>query len=130
MSTIARAGVVVLVFLLGVAPANAAQEMAEALTGTWQGAWYRGMTSGQLTLEIRPDGSGKVEFTNLEMFGEDAAPFFRSRFTDSGFDFSAGRGPGGAFVGRIRYTPGAEQLRGEARYDGFPVTFEIRRAGP
>jgi hypothetical protein len=130
MKAFCKAGVFVVVVTLGISPAFAAQEMAEALAGTWEGAWYRGMTSGQLTLEIRPDGSGSIEFTNLEMFGEEAAPFSRSRFTDSGFEFSAGRGAGGAFVGRIRHASGAERLRGEARYDGFPVTFEIRRADP
>ena len=112
--------------LLGTA-AFAGQEPAEILAGTWRGAWYRGMTSGQMTLEVKTDGSGTVTFSNLETFGEEPAPLARTRFTGSQFQFSAAAGSRGAFAGRMEVPDGANQLRGDARYDGFPVTFELKR---
>jgi hypothetical protein len=117
----------IVAILLSAAAVFAGQEPAEILTGTWQGAWYRGMTSGQMTLEVKADGSGTVTFTNLETFGEEPAPLARARFTGSQFQFSAAAGSRGAFAGRMEVPDGANQLRGDARYDGFPVTFELGR---
>lgn len=113
--------------LLSMALAFAGQEPAETLAGTWQGAWYRGMTSGQMALEVKADGSGTVTFTNLETFGEEPAPLARTRFTGAQFQFSAAAGSRGAFVAKMEVPDAATQLRGNARYDGFPVTFELRR---
>lgn len=102
-------------------------EPINRLAGTWQGAWYRGMTSGQMTLEVMADGSGTVAFTNLETFGEEPAPLVRTRFDGSVFSFNAVAGSRGAFAGQIDVPEKPDQLRGKARYDGFPVTFELKR---
>ena len=43
---------------------------ADELSGAWVGPWYRGMTSGTMTLQIESDG-GMIQMTNLDGFPED-----------------------------------------------------------
>lgn len=122
------ATLLVVVVLMGATAVSADQnDPMDGLAGTWQGAWYRGMTSGQMTLEVMADGSGTVAFTNLETFGEEPAPLARTRFDGSVFSFNAVAGSRGAFAGQMDVPEKPDQLRGKARYDGFPVTFELKR---
>ena len=56
--------------LLGLAMAATCGSAAaeSAVDGVWEGAWYRGMTSGKLRLELR-GSEGTVQFTGLDTFG-------------------------------------------------------------
>jgi hypothetical protein len=98
-----------------------------ALAGTWQGPWYRGMTSGQMTLEVAADGTGKVAFTNLETFGDAPAGVHKAEFSGQSIRFSANGASGSEFAARGSLIPSNQLLRGTARYEGFPVKFDLRR---
>lgn len=98
-----------------------------AIAGTWHGPWYRGMTSGQMTLEVAEDGTGKVSFTNLETFGEAPASLHKTESSGQSIGFSANGSSGSEFAARGTLTPGNQRLRGTARYEGFPVKFDLQR---
>ena len=44
-----------------------------ALTGIWEGPWYRGMTSGKVKIDLR-EQPGTIQFTNLDNFGTQPSP--------------------------------------------------------
>jgi hypothetical protein len=116
--------VAVLSYLL-MAPLKAAD--LSAIAGAWHGPWYRGMTSGQMTLEVAADGTGKVSFTNLETFGETPARLHKTEADGQSIRFSANGASGSEFTARCSLMQGNELLRGTARYEGFPVKFDLRR---
>lgn len=105
-----------------------AQEVNAALAGTWKGPWYRGMTSGVMTLEVAPDGSGNVRFTNLDNFGDGPATLAKVSIAGDGFEFSANGTGGREFAAAAQLAKNGSALRGTARYEGFGVKFELKRA--
>lgn len=98
-----------------------------AIAGTWQGPWYRGMTSGQMTLEVSANGAAKVSFTNLDTFGDAPASVQKTEFSGQSIRFSANGASGSEFAARGSLLQGSQLLRGTARYEGFPVKFDLRR---
>lgn len=124
MGRVIRAAAVVLACALA-APLQGAD--LSALAGTWQGPWYRGMTSGQMTLEVAADGTGKVSFTNLETFGDAPASVHKTEFSGQSIRFSANGASGSEFAARGSLMQDNHGLRGTARYEGFPVRFDLRR---
>ncbi len=107
--------------------AAAAQEPGMALSGTWTGPWYRGMTSGVMTLEITADGSGRVYFTNLDNFGHAPAKLAKVSSQSDAIEFSANGAGGSDFVASAALVKNGKALRGAARYEGFSVKFELKR---
>jgi hypothetical protein len=101
---------------------------AASLAGTWRGPWYRGMSSGVMTLEIARDGTGNVAFTNLETFGEAPVAFARAGMQGDWFEFSAVGASGRDFKARLQRAAGADALRGAGRYEGFQVRFDLQPA--
>lgn len=101
---------------------------AASLAGTWRGPWYRGMSSGVMTLEITQAGTGSVAFTNLETFGESPVPFTKAGMQEGWFEFSALGASGRDFKARLQPAAGASVLRGAGRYEGFQVRFDLQRA--
>jgi hypothetical protein len=96
-------------------------------SGDWQGPWYRGMTSGTMMLQIEADGSGMVEFRNLDNFGEEVVPLSRVNKSNVSFGFSAsGDGPG-VFVATTKLISGGKVLEGKGEYEGFPIKFKLKR---
>jgi hypothetical protein len=97
------------------------------VAGKWQGPWYRGMTSGQMTLEVTAEGSGRVAFTNLESFGEAPAGLHKTQASGKTIEFSANGASGSEFTAKCTLIDGGKLLRGTARYEGFPVKFDLQR---
>ena len=111
------------VFWAGCLPAA----LAGDFSGNWVGPWYRGMTSGTMLLQVEADGSGLVEFRNLDNFGEEAVKLSRVKKTNVSFEFSAsGDGPG-VFVATTKLISGGKVLEGKGEYEGFPIKFKLKR---
>jgi len=104
-----------------------AADDAEPLAGLWCGPWYRGMTSGVMTLEIARDATGRIALTNLEAFGDSPAPLVKTHVHGDGLEFSAIGANGRDFTGRATKTRDGRTLRGTARYEGFQYKFDLRR---
>jgi hypothetical protein len=100
---------------------------ADGVDGTWSGPWYRGMTSGIMTLEIDEGGNGQVQFTNLDNFGDAAVPLSRVKLVRTELKFiAAGDGPA-VFAADSQLTSDGKVLKGEGEYDGFDIKFKLKR---
>jgi hypothetical protein len=108
------------------APLRAGAQGTAAIDGTWEGPWYRGMSSGKATFEIK-DGVGSVKLTNSETFGEEPRPLSKLDFDGKTFRFEvhAGGGPLGA---SLKLNEKGDQMKGMGKYEGFGVRFELTRA--
>jgi hypothetical protein len=114
--------VVTLTAALGL-PAIAAD--TSSVNGTWEGPWYRGMTSGKAVFLIQ-DGGGTIQLTNSETFGDDARPLKKVEFDGKTVRFEADGGAG-PMTAAIRLNERGDQMKGMGKYEGFPVRFEIMR---
>jgi hypothetical protein len=103
----------------------AAQQDSD-LSGVWRGPWYRGMTSGVVTVEIAAGGAGTIHFTNLETFGEHPVPLEDFERKDSSIEFSASGNSRNAFMAKGTLSADGRKILGNARYEGFGVRFELR----
>jgi hypothetical protein len=101
------------------APANEVQ-------GVWRGPWYRGMTSGILTLQIDAAG-GTATFSNLDNFGEAPAVLRALSFDGSALSFRAVGASPQELEASINLTSGGMKLRGFGKYEGFKLRMELEK---
>lgn len=109
-------------WLAGIVPA-----FAQGVEGTWAGPWYRGMTSGTMTLRIEPDGSGVIQMNNLDNFTKDKVTLTDTEKTDTTFNFEAPGGGADVFVVKTRLAADGTILAGSGRYEGFAIKFRLKR---
>ena len=101
---------------------------ADELSGTWSGPWYRGMTSGTMTLEIdAANEKARARFTNLENFGDDAVPVSKLEITDKTAKFSVASAGTAVFVASSKLASDGKVLKGTAQYEGFRIEFKLKR---
>ena len=100
---------------------------ADGLSGNWSGPWYRGMTSGIMTLKIDEGGEGLVQFTNLDNFGEDAVPISGVEKGPAELKFTAAGAGADAFTASSQLTNDGKVLKGDGEYDGFDIKFKLKR---
>jgi len=98
------------------------------IEGTWEGPWYRGMTSGRATLKVS-DGKGSLQLTNSETFG--AGPHSLEKLVVDGKAVSvrAIGDSGAALTVDLSVNAQGDQMKGMGKYEGFGVRLELRRAG-
>ncbi len=101
---------------------------ASGFAGTWKGPWYRGMTSGVMTLKVDAKGAGTLQFTNLENFGTEAVVLDKFEAGGESIKFSASGERGSDFSARATRASSGKMVRGEGSFEGFPVRFELKRA--
>jgi hypothetical protein len=89
-------------------PAHAAD--TAALNGTWEGPWYRGMTSGKAVFQIK----------------DAAKPLKNVEFDGKTFRFVADGGTG-PMTAALKLNERGDQMKGMGKYEGFPVRFELMR---
>jgi hypothetical protein len=99
---------------------------ADDLSGSWVGPWYRGMTSGTMTLQIESDG-GTIQMTNLDGFPEDEVALSNVKKGDRRFKFSASGEGAGVFVASTQLSGDGKVLEGNGEYDGFAIKFKLKR---
>jgi len=100
---------------------------ADGLSGNWSGPWYRGMTSGIMTLTIDESGEGLVQFTNLDNFGEEAVSMTRVEKGPTELKFTAAGAGAEAFTASSQLTSDGKVLKGDGEYDGFDIKFKLKR---
>ena len=97
-----------------------------AMTGVWEGPWYRGMTSGKVKMDLRQT-SGTIQFTNLDGFGTEVRPLEAS--LDSGAVKLRAEGEkGGPLTANLKLNEAGTEMKGLGKFDGFPLRFEMKRA--
>jgi len=96
-----------------------------AIDGTWEGPWYRGMSSGRATFQIK-DGGGSLQLTNGESFGDEARSLTKVAFDGKSFRFQA-NGGGGPLTAALTLNDKGDQMKGMGKYQGFGVRFELTR---
>jgi hypothetical protein len=111
--------------VLLVVPAMAQSIDTAAIDGTWEGPWYRGMSSGRATFQIK-DGGGTMQLTNGEAFGDDAKPLTQVSFDGKSFGFRADGG-GRPLTATLKLNDKGDQMKGMGKYQGFGVRFELTR---
>ena len=131
MTRPARRSALAAAFLLAVATVSfavpgLAQTAGNAtIDGTWEGPWYRGMSSGRATFQIK-DGAGTLQLTNGESFGEQARALTKVSFDDKAFRFQVDGG-GGPLTAALKLNDRGDQMKGMGKYEGFGVRFELTR---
>jgi hypothetical protein len=114
--------------LLGWAVQTSALAQEPALTGIWEGPWYRGMTSGKVKIDLR-EQPGTIQFTNLDNFGTQPSPLQAS--LDNGvFKLRAEGEKGGPLTANLKLNEAGSEMKGLGKFDGFPLRFEIKREKP
>lgn len=118
-------GLVVAAFaaLAFAAPLDAAD--TAKIDGVWEGPWYRGMTSGKASFEIKA-GGGTMQLTNSETFGDQPTPLTKVEFDGESLRF-VGNGGGGPLTAALTLNQRGDQLKGMGKYEGFTVRFELKR---
>lgn len=124
-----RSLIALVLALAGLLPLAAGGADDGGVAGTWRGPWYRGMTSGLVTIELAADGSGTIQFTNLENFGEAPAELRDVKVDGKNLMFSASGRSGAEFKATANVAADGSKMRGNARYEGFGVRFEARLQG-
>jgi hypothetical protein len=100
---------------------------ADDLSGSWVGPWYRGMTSGTMTLQIESDGGSMIQMTNLDGFPEHEVVLANVKKGDRHFKFSASGEGAGVFVASTQLSGDGKVLEGKGEYDGFAIKFKLKR---
>jgi hypothetical protein len=122
----------VFVMLLGLtlsAPAAQAQQASDgaaAVAGSWEGPWYRGMTSGKVKIQVEGAG-GTIQFTNLDNFGGAQHPLTNVAFDGKVLQFRTEGEKGGALTAALKLNDAGSELKGMGKFDGFPLRFEVKR---
>jgi hypothetical protein len=119
-------GSVVTVSAFMVTQPAVAANAAEPITGSWEGPWYRGMTSGRVRIEFN-DNSGTIQFTNLDNFGQ--APRALDKVSTDGatVSFRAEGEKGSPLSANLKLNEAGSEMKGMGKFDGFPLRFEVKR---
>ena len=109
-------------------PGVAGAQGTQALDGTWVGPWYRGMSSGVATLRI-DGGTGTLQLTNAETFGEEPRPLVRLVVKGDQVSLRADGNSGAPLIVELKANAAGDQMKGMGKYEGFGVRMELRRTG-
>jgi hypothetical protein len=112
--------------LLGCAVAQAADAPTAEIQGVWRGPWYRGMTSGIMTLEISSAGN-TVTFSNLDNFGEATVALRNAALDEKGLSFRAVGSSPQELEATLTLSKDGAKLRGFGKYEGFKLRMEIEK---
>src|SRR5215467_2962199 len=101
--------------LLMVAPAflvmQAQAQDTKSIDGTWQGPWYRGMSSGVAKLQIAGQ-SGTLQLTNAESFGEDARPLVKLEVNADRVSLRADGSAGAPLTLELKLSEPGDKMKG------------------
>jgi hypothetical protein len=104
-----------------------AQDTA-AVNGTWEGPWYRGMSSGRAKLQIAGKG-GTLQLTNAETYGEAPQPLVMLAVDADVVSLRANGESGLPLTLDLKLNAKGDQMKGMGKYEGFGVRMELQRTG-
>ena len=120
--------------LLVVAPAallavQAAAQGSKSVDGTWEGPWYRGMSSGVAKLQIVGEG-GTLQLTNAETFGDEPRPLVKLQVSGEQVSLRADGSAGMPLTLELKLNAAGDKMKGMGKYEGFGVRMELQRTAP
>lgn len=123
-------GVLLLSLLIGGPSPLYAEESSDLapLKGSWEGPWYRGMTSGKAALRISDEGA-TVQFTNLDKFGGEVHPLKTASIEEGVLKLRTEGEAGGALTASLKLNEAKSEMKGLGKFDGFPLRFELKKVG-
>src|SRR5262245_49781383 len=98
----------------------------KSIDGTWQGPWYRGMSSGVAKLQIAGDG-GTLQLTNAETFGDEPRPLVKLQVSGEQVSLRADGNAGAPLTLELKLNGPADKMKGMGKYEGFGVRMELQR---
>jgi hypothetical protein len=117
-----------MVLLLGLTAVLSSAPMANAddeAAGTWEGPWYRGMTSGKVKIDLNAK-PGTIQFTNLDNFGTQPHPV-DANVENGALKFRTEGEKGGPLTASLKLNEARTEAKGLGKFDGFPLRFELKR---
>ena len=105
---------------------EAAAQDSKSIDGTWQGPWYRGMSSGVATLKIA-GGSGALQLTNAETFGDEPRPLVKLQVNGDQVSLRADGSAGAPLTLELKLNGPGDKMKGMGKYEGFGVRMELQR---
>ena len=109
------------------ATAAVAQD-GKAIDGTWEGPWYRGMSSGVAKLQVAGEG-GTLQLTNSETFGDAPRPLVKLVVSGDEVSLRADGTSGAPLTVELKLNQAGDKMKGMGKYEGFGVRLELRRTG-
>jgi len=117
-------GAAVAMAIVGLPRSSQADDTA-AIDGTWEGPWYRGMSSGRAMFRIQ-GGGGSLQLTNGESFGDEPRPLSKVSFDGRSLRFQVDA-VSGPLTATLKLDERGDQMKGMGKYQGFGVRFELTR---
>lgn len=105
-----------------------AAQGSKAIDGTWEGPWYRGMSSGVAKLRIAGD-SGTLQLTNSETFGGEPRPLVKLIAHGQDISLRADGSAGAPLTVELKLNEAGDKMKGMGKYEGFGVRLELQRTG-
>jgi len=116
--------------LLVVAPGllaiEAVAQDSRSIDGTWEGPWYRGMSSGVAKVRIAGQ-AGTLQLTNAETFGEEPRPLVKLQASGDQVSLRADGTAGGPLTLELKLNGAGDKMKGMGKYEGFGVRMELQR---
>jgi hypothetical protein len=94
------------------------ESTADSLKGHWNGVWYIGMSSGKAVLKFNENGICRINFTNLEEFGEDEIEVNKFILDSDKISFSVPSKYSALFQIQLKLMPDGKTLDGSGKFDG------------
>jgi hypothetical protein len=126
--TMRRIWILLLAGSTALAPGVVLAQDTAAVNGTWEGPWYRGMSSGRAKLQIAGNG-GTLQLTNAETFGEAPQPLVTLAVDADAVSLRANGESGLPLTLDLKLNAKGDQMKGMGKYEGFGVRMELRRTG-
>ena len=105
---------------------EAAAQGSKTIDGTWEGPWYRGMSSGVAKLQVAGEG-GTLQLTNSETFGEEPRPLVKLERSGDQVSLRADGSSGAPLTVELKLNGAGDKMKGMGKYEGFGVRLELRR---
>jgi hypothetical protein len=99
-----------------------------AIDGTWEGPWYRGMSSGRAKLQIADNG-GSLQLSNAETFGAVPQPVTKLAVNGDEVSLRVNGESGLPLTLELKLNAKGDQMKGMGKYEGFGVRMELQRTG-
>lgn len=105
---------------------GAAGQGSKTIDGTWEGPWYRGMSSGVAKLQVA-GAAGTLQLTNAETFGEEARPLVKLQVSGDEVSLRADGNGGAPLTVELKLNGAGDKMKGMGKYEGFGVRLELQR---